>query len=391
MHCSQLTQYSTTPVHSAETITLTSLIPDVLPNIFSRLPVSDLLNFGRLNKEARQTCATLLIPEAIRLFDDFNVDDCQNSLARLGAFFRNGCANITDQNWQALLNKTAANGIDHQLLEVLLFACTPENIVAPTIPALLKLQEEPSTEDSPWDSFTDPEYDSCRYAARESVFQISAMEMFEVARCNNNPTTSSRSIVERRGWTKLTALFEECNTDSQVRILSCIQPRNDDASAIHLAFEELVIAHIRRLEEDRGFVFGPENYLKECVDAYHTVLADFYALAPAAGERACFLSIFSKSPSNFPYFLHWKKSTRGTSTFAFRLLAAEIRGNKSNKLQSRAQSFDIEKLALPTFISRKDLDHFAKKLNARMDRGMTLEHAVSKWLDDSAAGKCAVS
>ena len=131
MRYSQSVQYPTAAVHSSQTPTLTSMLPDVLPNIFSRLPVSDLLTFSRLNREARQASATLLMPKAISLFDNFNVDEYQDSLERLAAFFRNGCAGISNANWLALLNKTAAQGIDRQLFEVLLFAFAADDIVLP--------------------------------------------------------------------------------------------------------------------------------------------------------------------------------------------------------------------------------------------------------------------
>lgn len=119
------------------------------------------------------------------------------------------------------------------------------------------------------------------------------------------------------------------------------------------------------------------------------VLADFYTYAPAVGERAGFVSMFSERQSNFPDYFPWKESTPGMCKFVFRLLAAEIRGNKA---RPDARSSVIESSALRRFITRKELDHFARNLNSRMDRGMTLENAVGKWLDDSRAdGKCAIS
>ena len=389
MRCSQSARYPTTAVHSSQTPTLTSMLPDVLPNIFSRLPVSDLLTFSRLNKEARQASETLLMPKAIGLFDNFNVDEYQDSLERLAAFFRNGCAGISDENWLALLNKTAAQGIDRELFEVLLFAFAADDIALPAIPALPKLHQKPSVQTSYGEVIPDRGFESRRSAARKLIFQIGAREMFDVARCNNDPTANKRSVVERRGWTKLTAVFKECVTAAQVWLLSTIQPSVFDAPEIHLAFEELVIAHIAKLAKDRDFVFPPDDYSRNQLDGYYTVLADFYTYAPAVGERACFVSMFSERQSNFPDYFPWKESTPGTCKFVFRLLAAEIRENKA---RPEARSSVIESSALRRFITRKELDHFARNLNSRMDRGMTLENAVGKWLDDSRAdGKCAIS
>ncbi len=389
MHCSQPVQYSPSSVHSSLTPTLTSLLPDVLPNIFSRLPVSDLLTFSRLNKEARHASATLLLPRAISLFDDFNVDDYSDSLKKLAAFFRKGCPGISEENWLVLLNTTAARAIDRQLLEVLLFAFAADDVALPTIPTLPQLHEKPSVRTSYGDWIPDRHFESRRSAARNFIVQIGALEMFHVARCNNNPTANNRSVVERRGWTKLTAVFEECSTAAQVSLLSKIQPAPWHAPKIHLAFEELVIAHIGKLVKDGDFVFAPDDYSKEQLDAYYTALAEFYTFTHCVGERACFVSMFSKRQSNFPDYFPWKDSTPGISKFVFRLLAAEIRGNKATP---EARTSVIEALALRRFITREELDHFARNLNARMDRGMTLENAVGKWLDDSlAAGKCAIS
>lgn len=389
MRCSQSVQYPTAAVHSSQTPTLTSMLPDVLPNIFSRLPVSDLLTFSRLNREARQASATLLMPKAISLFDNFNVDEYQDSLERLAAFFRNGCAGISNANWLALLNKTAAQGIDRQLFEVLLFAFAADDIVLPTIPALPEPHEKPPVRTSYGDLIPDRNFDRRRAAARKFIFQTGATEMFDVARCNKNPTTNTRSLAERRGWTKLTAVFKECETSAQVRILLNIRPAAWDAPDIHLAFEELVIAHIGKLVKDKDFLFAPDDYSVKELDAYYTVLADFYTFTPSVGERACFVSMYATRQSNFPDCLSWKDSTLGTCNFVFRLLAAEICGNRATP---DAQSCVIKSLALRRFITGKEFDHFVKALNARMDRGMTLENAVSKWLDDNrAAGKCAIS
>lgn len=389
MRCSQSVQYPTAAVHSSQTPTLTSMLPDVLPNIFSRLPVSDLLTFSRLNREARQASATLLMPKAISLFDNFNVDEYQDSLERLAAFFRNGCAGISNANWLALLNKTAAQGIDRQLFEVLLFAFAADDIVLPTIPALPEPHEKPPVRTSYGDLIPDRNFDRRRAAARKFIFQTGATEMFDVARCNKNPTTNTRSLAERRGWTKLTAVFKECETSAQVRILLNIRPAAWDAPDIHLAFEELVIAHIGKLVKDKDFLFAPDDYSVKELDAYYTVLADFYTFTPSVGERACFVSMYATRQSNFPDCLSWKDSTLGTCNFVFRLLAAEICGNRATP---DAQSCVIKSLALRRFITGKEFDHFVKALNARMDRGMTLEIAVSRWLDDNrAAGKCAIS
>lgn len=389
MRCSQSVQYPTAAVHSSQTPTLTSMLPDVLPNIFSRLPVSDLLTFSRLNREARQASATLLMPKAISLFDNFNVDEYQDSLERLAAFFRNGCAGISNANWLALLNKTAAQGIDRQLFEVLLFAFAADDIVLPTIPALPEPHEKPPVRTSYGDLIPDRNFDRRRAAARKFIFQTGATEMFDVARCNKNPTTNTRSLAERRGWTKLTAVFKECETSTQVRILLNIRPAAWDAPDIHLAFEELVIAHIGKLVKDKDFLFAPDDYSVKELDAYYTVLADFYTFTPSVGERACFVSMYATRQSNFPDCLSWKDSTLGTCNFVFRLLAAEICGNRATP---DAQSCVIKSLALRRFITGKEFDHFVKALNARMDRGMTLEIAVSRWLDDNrAAGKCAIS
>ena len=389
MRCSQSVQYPTAAVHSSQTPTLTSMLPDVLPNIFSRLPVSDLLTFSRLNREARQASATLLMPKAISLFDNFNVDEYQDSLERLAAFFRNGCAGISNANWLALLNKTAAQGIDRQLFEVLLFAFAADDIVLPTIPALPEPHEKPPVRTSYGDLIPDRNFDRRRAAARKFIFQTGATEMFDVARCNKNPTTNTRSLAERRGWTKLTAVFTECETSAQVRILLNIRPAAWDAPDIHLAFEELVIAHIGKLVKDKDFLFAPDDYSVKELDAYYTVLTDFYTFTPSVGERACFVSMYATRQSNFPDCLSWKDSTLGTCNFVFRLLAAEICGNRATP---DAQSCVIKSLALRRFITGKEFDHFVKALNARMDRGMTLENAVSKWLDDNrAAGKCAIS
>ena len=365
------------------------MLPDVLPNIFSRLPVSDLLTFSRLNREARQASATLLMPKAISLFDNFNVDEYQDSLERLAAFFRNGCAGISNANWLALLNKTAAQGIDRQLFEVLLFAFAADDIVLPTIPALPEPHEKPPVRTSYGDLIPDRNFDRRRAAARKFIFQTGATEMFDVARCNKNPTTNTRSLAERRGWTKLTAVFTECETSAQVRILLNIRPAAWDAPDIHLAFEELVIAHIGKLVKDKDFLFAPDDYSVKELDAYYTVLTDFYTFTPSVGERACFVSMYATRQSNFPDCLSWKDSTLGTCNFVFRLLAAEICGNRATP---DAQSCVIKSLALRRFITGKEFDHFVKALNARMDRGMTLEIAVSRWLDDNrAAGKCAIS
>lgn len=389
MRCSQSVQYPTAAVHSSQTPTLTSMLPDVLPNIFSRLPVSDLLTFSRLNREARQASATLLMPKAISLFDNFNVDEYQDSLERLAAFFRNGCAGISNANWLALLNKTAAQGIDRQLFEVLLFAFAADDIVLPTIPALPEPHEKPPVRTSYGDLIPDRNFDRRRAAVRKFIFQTGATEMFDVARCNKNPTTNTRSLAERRGWTKLTAVFKECETSTQVRILLNIRPAAWDAPDIHLAFEELVIAHIGKLVKDKDFLFAPDDYSVKELDAYYTVLADFYTFTPSVGERACFVSMYATRQSNFPDCLSWKDSTLGTCNFVFRLLAAEIRGNRATP---DAQSCVIKSLALRRFITGKEFDHFVKALNARMDREMTLEIAVSRWLDDNrAAGKCAIS
>lgn len=389
MRCSQSVQYPTAAVHSSQTPTLMSMLPDVLPNIFSRLPVSDLLTFSRLNREARQASATLLMPKAISLFDNFNVDEYQDSLERLAAFFRNGCAGISNANWLALLNKTAAQGIDRQLFEVLLFAFAADDIVLPTIPALPEPHEKPPVRTSYGDLIPDRNFDCRRAAARKFIFQTGATEMFDVAPCNKNPTTNTRSLAERRGWTKLTAVFKECETSAQVRILLNIRPAAWDAPDIHLAFEELVIAHIGKLVKDKDFLFAPDDYSVKELDAYYTVLADFYTFTPSVGERACFVSMYATRQSNFPDCLSWKDSTLGTCNFVFRLLAAEICGNRATP---DAQSCVIKSLALRRFITGKEFDHFVKALNARMDRGMTLENAVSKWLDGNrAAGKCAIS
>jgi hypothetical protein len=389
MHCSQSAQYSPSSVHSCLTPTLTSLLPDVLPNIFSRLPVSDLLTFSQLNKEARHASATLLMPRAISLFDNFNVDDYRDSLKRVAAFCRKGCPGISDENWLALLKTTAAGAIDRQLLEVLLFAFAADDVALPTIPTLPELREKPFVGTSYGDLIPDRAFEIRRSAARNFIVQTGAQEMFDVARCNNNPTANNRSVVDRRGWTKLTAVFEECSTATQVSLLSNIQPAPWHAPEIHLAFEELVIAHIGKLVKDGDFVFAPEDYSRKQLDAYYMALADFYTFTPCVGERAFFVSMFSKRQSNFPDYFPWKDSGPGTCNFVFRLLAAEIRGNKTSP---ETRSSIIESLALRRFITREELDHFARNLNARMDRGMTLEIAVGKWLDDSrAAGKCAIS
>jgi hypothetical protein len=74
----------------------------------------------------------------------------------------------------------------------------------------------------------------------------------------------------------------------------------------------------------------------------------------------------------------------------FRLIAIEARKDKPADME--AWSNPVADKALKMFITRKELTHFVKKLDARMDQDMRLEDAVSMWIDENRnAGSCVIS
>jgi hypothetical protein len=73
----------------------------------------------------------------------------------------------------------------------------------------------------------------------------------------------------------------------------------------------------------------------------------------------------------------------------FRLLAYEARKDQTADIE--AWSNPAKDKVLKKFITQKELNHFVKKLNSRMDREMPLELAVSKWIDENQEpGKCVI-
>jgi hypothetical protein len=200
-------------------------------------------------------------------------------------------------------------------------------------------------------------------------------------------------LVERPGWKKLVGLFAQCDADAQIKLLLAVRPSIYDKVQINHAFEELVAEHIVSLTKDRFFIIHFGDYTDDLINDYLNSLADCFALAPSPGEPAYLVSLITRehptSPLLLAWLMPWKNYLRGQCNLVFRLLAAEIRGNKAIDKDGFKP---IESQALKGFINPKELARFTQKLNTRMDHGMQLENAVSLWLDENTApGKCVVS
>ena len=138
-----------------------------------------------------------------------------------------------------------------------------------------------------------------------------------------------------------------------------------------------------------AYVFSPDDFRHDEIDRYYNTLADVYPLGPSQDEKSDLLSLRKKSFLWFSSFLSWKQNWRRPCNRIFRLLADETHGNRT--VEKAAPSTSVKDNVVSTFPTSEELNHFVKKLNVRMGRGIRLDAAVSTWLDENHSGKCVIS
>lgn len=387
-----LTTSSTKPIrHIEPDLSLTTLPADVMPNIFNRLsPATDFFGLACTSKEVHCLVQPWLRDQAIHILDTFNPEFLERSINRLTPLFRTGCLHIFDQAWLDMLTRARDKAIDRELIETLLVSFAADDTKLPKLPTMPKPQEiaavayphpYPLEEDhSAWN----------RTFATKVIVEAGISEMMEADRYVTDPTLKTRQVSKRPGWERLVEIFMQIDICDQIKLLLRVQVREFDNANILLAFEELVAAHLTTLIATDCFIFPPDDFRAEEIDRYYNVLADVYTLAPSQGENSFFHSLSKKNSfSWFPDFLHWKENWRGPCNLMFRLLAYEARKDQTADIE--AWSNPAKDKVLKKFITHKELNHFVKKTNSRMDRGMRLELAVSKWIDENQdPGKCVI-
>lgn len=376
-----------------EDSTLTALPQDVMPNIFERLPAS---NFFALACASKQVCRLVepwLRSEAERKLGAFSPASLKNSIQNLAPLFRTGCHHISEVAWLKLLKAAADSGIDSDSIEMLLFAfATDDTKVSklPTLPKFRTLSEFMRPYGTPGFWTVDMEPQTKNIDQMANIFILSVEEMIKAERSRGGLAEKTRQLSDRRGWKILTRIFSEFDSVRQKGLLLQVKPFKSDSAAIHLAFDELVAAHLTSLNRLPWFVFYPADFPYGEIENYSNMLADVYSLTPPQGGTSYLLSLCKDGLRHFRANIPWRRHSCGLAKLMFRVLAYEIRRNRTLGLADHAD--DLQSVIVKSFITPKELNHFTSELNSRMDRGMRLETAVDQWMDEMTnPGECVIS
>jgi hypothetical protein len=374
--------------HIEPGLDLTMLPADVMPNIFNRLSATDFLRLVYTTKKVYFLAQPYLRDLATRKLDAFEPESLDASIRRLAPLFRTGCLHISGEAWLDLLKKAGNAGIDRELIETLVFSFAPDDTKLPTLPILQETAPVAYPFMYPWDT---DHLALNRESAMRTICENGLAEMIGVEMQNTDCAATTRQLSLRPGWKGLVKIFGQLDICDQIKSLASIRVGPSSGENILLAFKKLSAPHLAALVAADNFIFSPDDFREEEIDCYYNALANVCTLPPAPGKDSFLLSLCKKNSfSWFPGFLPWRENWRGPCNLMFRLLAIEARKDKPADIEAWSNS--VKDKALISFITQKELNHFVKKLNNRMDHGMRLELAVSEWIDENREpGKCVIS
>jgi hypothetical protein len=364
--------------HDSALMTLPS---DVLPNIFSRMPVSDLFASANVSKQVQHVTQALL-PEATgRELHALTLDEPRDFEDRLAVLLRVGGHHITDEDWTDFLQAVESSKIYQRLVVVLLLSLARQDAA---------LRKHPGTT-----AIAASRIESCQIEHSKDATLICAAgmkQLMHLERLGGNTTAKPIQLSTSHGWKQLVDLFKMLGSVAQVNLLLQVRPREKDGENIRLAFDELVDMHLASLVESGGFPFMDRLLWQEPPKraAYFDILADAYTMARSPEQVSYFQEMRLGSSPHGLVSGPWRQDMREHCRFVFRLLAYETRTNLDNN-QDRGSNA-IQRAVVPVFLGKAELKDFTAKLDVRIDRGMLLEDAVDMWIEENRnAGKCVIS
>jgi hypothetical protein len=353
---------------------------DVLPNIFSRLPVSDLFAWASVNKQVQHSMQALLAEAAAQELRALCLDKPGDVVERLSVLLRRGGHHVSNEDWTNFLR-------GFPFIGQLLFVALLETLARPEA----AIRRHPDTIESAHHrvhpgKFYDLKFATLHYAAViKQLMRVERMGSID----NAKPVQPST----RHDWKQLFDIFRIFSPSAQIELLLHVKPREMDGENSGLAFDELVAIHLDFLAKPDSFADtnrllwqGPPAKRA----AYFDILSNAYKMARAPDQPTYFQEIcLSKTYVGLAP-KPWREDTPEHCRFVLRLLAYETRTNlvRNPKTFTHAIKSQVE----GSFLSWLELIDFNKTVNVRIAQGMRLEVAVNMWIDENRnAGSCVIS
>lgn len=370
--------------------TLTTLPEDISPQIFGRLPVSSFFSLACTSKQAYCLVEPMLRCEAGTRLGKFSPALLKESVQVLAPLLRTGFHHISKDAWRQLFEVAANKEIDGDLMEMLLFSFAADDEMLEKLPLFEKLSGYMRHHQQFMGRNAYKEWP--KYIAHQNaeIFTLSVEEMIKAERLKGGLVGKRRQLSDRRGWKIATRIFSQFDFPRQQKLLLQLKPDKSDSINIHLAFEELVVAHLASMKSFPSFIFWPDDSRQGEIKSYSDMLADVYSLTSPQGETSYIMALCKNKRLSLPANVSWKKLLPEPSKLLFRLLAYEIRKNQTSGLTGRTN--DLQSCVVKSFITPKELEQFSRGINSRMDQGMPLEAAIDKWMEEiPEPEKCVIS
>lgn len=373
--------------HAAETAVdapgLAMLPNDVLPNIFSRLPTSELFALasvsGQMQHMVRAQLGDATRRELLRLTPTPAGDFVEPLCALLSA----GAQHIAEEDWTKYLQSAGDAGISPLLLQALLLSLATEDAALRKHPDTLAAasQKKYSSLINGW---------GC-------VVRVCAAGMKQLMRleARRNPGDAQPvQLKNSRGWQYLVELYQPLFPVSQLRLLLSVRPQALDREGNRRAFDGLVANHLANMLESNNFFEISARVLKEpeiCA-AYFKLLSDACAVAPPGSDITYFQKICGKRAGGLVSG-HWKNDTPEHCNFVLRLLAYETLANLARDSNGGTRwSNAIWSHVRPDYLSHLEFEDFSETMKDCINREMRLEDAVSLWITENLVGsRCVIS
>ena len=377
------TSFSQNAVQALEHDSPLGMLPDdVLPNIFSRLPASDLFTLASVSKQVQHLIHALLPDATGREFRALSLHNPGDFVQRLAALLRLGSHYISNEDWTNFLQAVKGSNIDRKLVVDLMLSLAPRDAVIRDHPDTLAISGHHSYQTN------NPEFAALICAA-------GMKHLMREERLGGAENAQPIQLSNRPGWKRLVGLFRIFSPADQMNVLLQIKPRELDGENMGLAFDELVDMHLANLVKLGGFSYTNPWLWQEPPakrDAYFDILSSAYSMAPSP-DRVTYFQDSNMCLGTPPFGLGkgpWRQHTPAHCRFVFRLLAYETRTNLAQNLKTFSNAIRNE--VEFDFLTEAEFSYFTKKLNVRVDQGMLLEDAVSKWIDENrGADSCVIS
>jgi hypothetical protein len=369
---------------------LTTLPGDIYPQIFERVPVSSFFSLICTSKQAYCWVESRLGCVADTKLDTFSPATLKKSVKQRAPLLRHGTYHISEGAWEKLCRAAANNAINGDILEMLLFSFAAEDDVLEKLPLFPKLAGflRLYLPQRLMNKNNDIEKMDTDRIAEICILSVKAMIKAERLRCDL--AGKIRQLSDRRGWKIATRIFSEFNVPRQKELLLQLKPDKSASANIHHAFEKLVVVHLAAMKSFPSFLFWPNPSLPGEIKSYSDMLADVYSLPSPQSETSYLMALCKNEGLRLSANVSRSMLLPEPCKLLFRLLASEIRKNQTPGPTGRAN--DLQSCVVKSFITPKELEHFSRRINSRMDQGVRLEIAVDEWMNEiPELEKCVIS